>query len=127
MMTMTTNIKICCFSLVFLFLSLLEISHCTKLHRRPLSLSHSHSFSYTNLPDDDRSLQSSSSSFSTAIKKLTASDGNINNFFGSDNAVAISKNRIVIGALGNNGKALFTSMEIQVIPDWVAPIHNCLF
>jgi hypothetical protein len=50
---------------------------------------------------DDRSLQSSStsSSFSTAIEKLTPSVGDN---FGNDFAVAISKNRIVVGALGIN-------------------------
>jgi hypothetical protein len=41
---------------------------------------------------------SSSSSFSTAIAKLTASDGKTNDIFGT--AVAISNNRIVVGANG---------------------------
>jgi hypothetical protein len=45
----------------------------------------------------ERSLQSS---FSTEISKLTASNGRRYDSFGSDQALAISKNRIVIGAYG---------------------------
>jgi hypothetical protein len=41
-----------------------------------------------------------STSFSTSIAKLTASNGESYDLFGSDNAVAISKNRIVVGAPG---------------------------
>jgi hypothetical protein len=46
------------------------------------------------------SSSSSSSSFSTAIAKLTASDGRINDSFGNNNAVPISNHRIVVGADG---------------------------
>jgi hypothetical protein len=51
-----------------------------------------------------RSLQSSSS-FSNSVAKLTASNGGLNNVtggdnFGGENALAISNNRIIVGAIG---------------------------
>jgi hypothetical protein len=98
MMTTSTS-NICRFFLLLLFLSLVELSECKELHRRPLSLSHSS----LQRHDDHRSLQSSSSSFSTAIATLTASNGGVRNYFGSYDQGAISNNRIVVGAWGNNG------------------------
>jgi hypothetical protein len=47
-----------------------------------------------------RLLQTSPSSISTPIMKLTASNGGENDFFGGSNAVAISNNRIVVSAYG---------------------------
>jgi hypothetical protein len=56
-----------------------------------------------DLHDDDRSLQSSSSSsFSTAIAKLTASNRKDQDRYASDNAVVISNNRIFVGAYAYN-------------------------
>jgi hypothetical protein len=62
----------------------------------------------------NRVLQTSSSnSFSTSIAKLTAKDQRINNYFGDTNALAISKNRIVVGASGyaNNRGAAYLFMD----------------
>jgi hypothetical protein len=56
---------------------------------------------HRRFPTPQRSLQSSlSSSFSTAIAKLTAINGDVDNYFGDVNAVSISNNRIVVGAYG---------------------------
>jgi hypothetical protein len=51
-----------------------------------------------------QSSSNSSASFATSIAKLTASNGGINNYFGQLNGVSISNHRIVVGALGYDGR-----------------------
>jgi hypothetical protein len=89
----TKKIVNCIF--VLLFLSLVKLSKCIE-NNHHLSLSHS-----SLQPREDRSLQSSSS-FSTAIAKLTASNAAARTFFGDDYAVSTSNHRIVVGAYGYN-------------------------
>jgi hypothetical protein len=88
-MLMTTTTA----SIGLLLFSLLEFSKGLNSH--PLSLS------YALLHGRERKLQTSL--FSTAIAKITASNGAPNDDFGDVNQVSISNNRIVIGAYGNDG------------------------